>query len=117
MITPPILNNSAPCLHLTATNVITPEINHLVQVPPFLFKNVLITSSTDDPAELCSMLDLQPKGAHQSNRRRQGSDQQSSLHIRRAFFVFPLHCKDGTQTKSPFQSASYVPTNEIIDAA
>lgn len=38
-------------LHLTATTVMNTEINHLVQVPPFLL-NVLATSSTDDPARL-----------------------------------------------------------------
>jgi hypothetical protein len=36
-------------LHLTATTVMNTNINHLVQVPPFLF-NVLTSSSTDDPA-------------------------------------------------------------------
>ena len=37
-------------LHLTAITVMTTEINHLVQVPPFLF-NVLTTRSTNDPAD------------------------------------------------------------------
>ena len=42
--------------HLSTT-MMTTDINHLVQVPPFLF-NVLTTSYTDDPAEHFSSLDL-----------------------------------------------------------
>ena len=47
-------------LHLTATTVKTTEINHLVQVPPFLFK-AMTMSATDDPAELFFLARLAAK--------------------------------------------------------
>jgi len=107
-------------LHLTATTVMNTNINHLVQVPPFLF-NVLTSSSTDDPAELFFLARLAAKtfAENQANLSTTQTDDEKAA-IRKQVYASAEYFLSFLYTAKmvPNQISlpiSYATTHEIMD--